>query len=48
LTLPPGVDLAVDPETLVVNVILAPTAAQLDADSETGAAESATEESDES
>ena len=48
LTLPQGVDLAVDPETLVVNVITAPTAAQLDATEGEAAAEGDTEDSDES
>jgi len=48
LVLPQGVDLAVDPETLVVNIILAPTAAQLDASEGDGAAEGEAEASDES
>jgi large subunit ribosomal protein L25 len=48
LTLPQGVDLAVDPETLVVNIILAPTAAQLDAAEGEAAAEGDAEDSDES
>lgn len=48
LPLPQGVDLAVDPDTLVVNVIVAPTAAQLDAGEGEAATEGEGEESDES
>jgi large subunit ribosomal protein L25 len=48
LTLPPGVTLGVDPEALVVNVVIAPTAAQMEGETAEGeSAESAEGESDE-
>lgn len=46
LTLPQGVTLAIDPETLVVNVVVAPTAAQLEG-GEAEATEAAEGESEE-
>jgi large subunit ribosomal protein L25 len=36
LRLPQGVSLGIDPETLVVNVLVAPTAAQMEGDTEAG------------
>jgi large subunit ribosomal protein L25 len=43
LTLPPGVTLGIDPEALVVNVVVAPTAAQMEGDTEGGESEESTE-----
>jgi large subunit ribosomal protein L25 len=45
LTLPEGVELGVDPETLVVNIVVAPTAAQMEGESEGESEESAEGES---
>jgi large subunit ribosomal protein L25 len=48
LRLPQGVSLGIDPETLVVNVVVAPTAAQMEGDTDTGeTADSGDGESDE-
>jgi large subunit ribosomal protein L25 len=47
LTLPEGVSLGVDPEILVVNVVLAPTAAQMEGDTEGEGAETTEEETTE-
>jgi large subunit ribosomal protein L25 len=47
LTLPEGVSLGVDPETLVVNIVVAPTAAQMEGDTEGETEETVEGESEE-
>ncbi|HEX5406329.1 MAG TPA: 50S ribosomal protein L25/general stress protein Ctc [Pseudonocardiaceae bacterium] len=47
ITLPTGVTLGVDPEALVVNVVIAPTQAQMEGDTEGGEAAETEEESSE-